>query len=965
MKTAVAILFISLFFLHNAVFAQVDPAINWKVMHLPHFDLIYDASQQDLADFYAPRLESHIQTLKPYFSYFPEKIAIVLNDNSDLTNGFATPFPYDQIQIFPVLPGAQESIGEYGDWAHEVTLHEYTHALSFQPRRGVVKALHWVLGSIITPNMLLPRWFLEGVAVDFETRFTEHGRLRSAQQDASLRALHLENKLAGFSLAEINETSLHTYPQGARPYLFGSLIWSEIIQDNSTESVKNLHDRYGGRVPYFLNGPAKDLTGQSYEDLLAKALSSTQTRIEAQVQKLKAQPPTRMQNLNWIVAETFNPEISPDGRKMAYISRGETLKRGVKIIERSDFNESFRAENTKDVFQNTDGEGGVESAPLPRKDGPPGGTINRISWFPDSHRFLYDRLDARNRYHERSDLYVYDIRTRKSEQISFGLRAREAAVNPDGKSAVFVHLFAGKTALSWIDFESKAVRVLKYFEAQERASWPSFLDARNVIFSLRQNGNDCLHILNLESQTLRQVLPDYKESLFPEVGAQGLFFSSTKNGVRNIYLASSDFKTATPVTHSLTGVATASYDDKRDDLYVSETTGEGLKIRFLPMKDRFKGSALPEVASLFADRYEKNTKSNFASVTGEIDSYNSFSYLFPKYWIPWYSSDARGWDFSVAISAADPLAKQTYNLSATYDNRTNEKNYSFTYLNTTGRTWFLTSALDLYSYVGTTSNRYRSENYLAAGIWELPNISTDLTVASGWMWRTRDFQTAKFFQSGPFLNLKYLGYSQSGSQISPEGGWAADLSYSHWRLQNDYPASNLYQASVQNYFSKWLPKRNVLFWRLKYMLQDERISAADLEQTYGTSLSANTPFPIYVMRGYENAQFLAKSLNQATLEYRFPISYRYFGFGTNPLAFKRFHAALIADGIQVDGFSLKEKAYEAVDKSSSHWTGGLELKTDLTFGYHFPFTLVLGFYSTLSSPRYPAQNNLLISFQGN
>jgi hypothetical protein len=170
---------------------------------------------------------------------------------------------------------------------------------------------------------------------------------------------------------------------------------------------------------------------------------------------------------------------------------------------------------------------------------------------------------------------------------------------------------------------------------------------------------------------------------------------------------------------------------------------------------------------------------------------------------------------------------------------------------------------------------------------------------------------------------------------------------------------------VQNYFSKWLPKRNVLFWRLKYMLQDERISAADLEQTYGTSLSANTPFPIYVMRGYENAQFLAKSLNQATLEYRFPISYRYFGFGTNPLAFKRFHAALIADGIQVDGFSLKEKAYEAVDKSSSHWTGGLELKTDLTFGYHFPFTLVLGFYSTLSSPRYPAQNNLLISFQGN
>ena len=86
------------------VFAQTDPSIDWKVLNLPHFRLIYDAKHQELAKIYAKHLESNYPVLHHYFEQMPESTTVVLNDRTDLTNGYATPIPYPHIVLFPVLP---------------------------------------------------------------------------------------------------------------------------------------------------------------------------------------------------------------------------------------------------------------------------------------------------------------------------------------------------------------------------------------------------------------------------------------------------------------------------------------------------------------------------------------------------------------------------------------------------------------------------------------------------------------------------------------------------------------------------------------------------------------------------------------------------------------------------------------------------------------------------------------------
>jgi len=147
---------------------------------------------------------------------------------------------------------------------------------------------------------------------------------------------------------------------------------------------------------------------------------------------------------------------------------------------------------------------------------------------------------------------------------------------------------------------------------------------------------------------------------------------------------------------------------------------------------------------------------------------------------------------------------------------------------------------------------------------------------------------------------------------------------------------------------------------------ESNVSLANYESTSSYSLYVNSLFPQYVMRGYGSGQFLAKSLANTIAEYRFPLMKVYRGAGTTPLYIKQFHGAVVADGIQLDGFSYSEELktsspafpFQSTPKWKSYWDVGLELKADITLGYQFPMTVYYGVYWPLDrqiqkdSPQY-------------
>jgi hypothetical protein len=107
--------------------------------------------------------------------------------------------------------------------------------------------------------------------------------------------------------------------------------------------------------------------------------------------------------------------------------------------------------------------------------------------------------------------------------------------------------------------------------------------------------------------------------------------------------------------------------------------------------------------------------------------------------------------------------------------------------------------------------------------------------------------------------------------------------------------------------------------------------------------------PFYVMRGYPPGYFIGRNLLNYNVEYRFPIMNIYRTSGTSPIFLKRFHGAVVTDGINVEGFI--ENLGTPVTRDTSYHSAGLEFKTDLTLWYHMPLTYTAGVYWSLSKPK--------------
>ena len=66
------------------------------------------------------------------------RVQIVLVNQDDLANGWATPVPYNTIEISVAAPTVESVIGNSPDWLRLVFVHEYTHRPP-QSRRRVAE----------------------------------------------------------------------------------------------------------------------------------------------------------------------------------------------------------------------------------------------------------------------------------------------------------------------------------------------------------------------------------------------------------------------------------------------------------------------------------------------------------------------------------------------------------------------------------------------------------------------------------------------------------------------------------------------------------------------------------------------------------------------------------------------------------------------------------------------------------
>lgn len=914
----------------------LPPGIHWQKIETPHFTVIFDATQYELATVYARSAEQAFAAVSPVFGLWPEKTVIILDDSTDIANGAATGFPYPLIIAYPVLPTSLDSVADYGNWGLELITHEYTHILNFEPASGWMKPLRYLFGSIVRPNILLPRWYSEGMAVDMETRFSAYGRLRSSNYLSIIRAMVEEGTLRGEDVSRINEVSIPDWPGGVRPYLMGALMMDELVRLKGIGILGELNTAYGRRIPFFISGPAKDRLGIGYKEVLEQAYHRAEVVAERQLTAIKSVPTQQEAAIKQDGFFNHSPVFSPDGLSLAYISRGHNFERGI-----------FITRATK------------QTPPSPGPDDwkARGSMVNRMSWFPDSKRLVRDGIDDFDRDYQRSDLWIDDLVAKESKQITHGLRAHEPVVAPDGQSIVYVQITPGSTALAAVRADGSSPTMLYTPSIQTRVSRPEFLREGEIIFSERTDkGEEVLRVLRVRKSPDGLLVPDgephtvlaeYKPAHYPRMTKEGLLFVSDRSGVANLYLADAKLKKVRAVTNSTTRIMTGDLDPLTGELYYSKLVSKGPQIFRTTRASWEKVPAKPPQVEPLIDSAWPEFKPANVDVKVEREEYSPWWYLLPRYWMPNFYTSSTLTYISASTSAADPTGRHSYGLQIAYDTMTSSPSFYGTYTNYTTPVLVSLAVMNSYDYVYSLGRqRQFSDATLALGtyLWGLSNKWKGLI---GWDASQMTIGGFSLKRSGPGVELFYNNTKQRGLEISPESGGSFSVVHHHYLPEmsdNEYDVTDI---RLSKYLSGWiLPDRHVLalfsYSSIAPRLNSAIFGVSSLAGNYQTLPGTRG----VVMRGYAPGAFIGRTVYSATAEYRFPLYYSYRGFSTRPFFVQRWHGDIFVDALTLDGFwyDYTSGKYNYQNVGNVFYGTGLEVKLDTTVAYHLPIQFILGLY---------------------
>jgi hypothetical protein len=246
--------------------AQPAPYHHYRTLETPHFRVHVAQGLEREGRVAAAAAERAYAALSKELTPPRGTIDLVVSDDADYSNGYATPFPTNRIVVFANPPIESRGLELNEDWLGLVVTHELTHIFHLDRVRGVWAEAQHVLGRApyLFPNEYGPAWLTEGLAVYYESRLTEGGRLKDAEHRDIARASASEN-----ALPRIDQLSLGTprFPGGSGAYAYGSLFVDYLARTYGDSAVHKFVEAQSAQlIPVWLNRPAVSGFGVSFSD---------------------------------------------------------------------------------------------------------------------------------------------------------------------------------------------------------------------------------------------------------------------------------------------------------------------------------------------------------------------------------------------------------------------------------------------------------------------------------------------------------------------------------------------------------------------------------------------------------------------------------------------------------------------------------------------------------------------------
>ncbi|MFH1807888.1 MAG: hypothetical protein ABIJ09_04040 [Pseudomonadota bacterium] len=860
-----------------------------------------------------------------------DRVQIVLEDESDYANGWALTVPYNTLHVYAVAPDDLSPLGDSDDWLRGLVLHEYTHIVHMDTVGGVPRAVQRIIGKQWSPNQVQPRWFIEGLAIYVESRFSTGGRVRSSVYDMYLRAAALEDRL--WSLNALSSEG-RAFPRGSAPYLYGGRFLAYLAERRGEAIFADISARYGAQlVPFGLNRAGAEALGESYDVLYQDFLNALRERagqVRDRVQSLGPDASVRRTHLGETVSD---PVRLPSGEVLFFAAP---------------------ADDSAGLYRLRPGQAEPERLLELQGDG-------GMSVLPDG-RLLLSQPEIFDDHYAFHDLYLVDPASGHQQRLTHGLRAVEPAAFADGRRALFVRRDANQSALAEIDLERGTVRELHRFDDGSQFYTPAIApDGRFAVVSLwRPGGNRDLWRVDLNSGQLLALTADRAADLHPAFSSSGrhVLFSSDRDGVFNIHA----LELASGQVHQVTNVVTGAFFPRPSAngrlLTFVGFTADGFDLYQLDA-DKILGYPSPP-------SYDRALSvRQLGSSDNESSGYNPLPTLWPHAWYPLFTGDLSGPAFGAAVAGSDAVGLHEAAVQVTWGASSGHLNADLGYgyndlplplrltLRRTEYTQNVRPNVELDAVPSTIQGygvevttlwprvRWLRSHVFGASYgltWTLrpdplpfePDLGRPLVSWTGrtaalrlfWSYRdTRRFADSVSTERGVALAASlrvahpYLGSQAEFIEVSGDARLYLQVPGLRGHVvavlaQGGYAAGPREQRRL--YAAGGIPQRNIV---------DDLLLGGGVGGGY--------------LRGYPVAAFVGDGALTGSVEYRWPLWTAQWGYSTLPLFLDRFSA--VAFGDLGGAFLEVPRAQDLLHRS----VGG-ELRARVVLGYRLPLELRLG-----------------------
>ncbi len=529
----------------------------WRTLQTEHFQSHFYAGAEAAADRAAMVLERAHTRLSVGLGHAPFlRTHVTMLDNTDEANGVANAVPFPRLNANLTAPNSMSVLESYDDWLDILLTHEYTHVVHLDTVHGIPRIVNavvgfGVLGKVWSPNLIQPRWMVEGLASHEESRLTAQGRHRSTQFDMMLRMAVLER---GFLPIDRVSNSSNLFPHSTSNYLYGLHFMHYISTRYGHDKLRELSHVFGGQaIPFAINRAIEKVLGVDFYQLWDEFQLDITRRFQAQARAIRGRGVREGRRLTYSTSSAASGQFNrhpfwsaddqqiyfyqDDGHRNPGIARiaatGGRIREGVGVGRQG---QNMDIERVVEVQDQASG-----------------------SFVLGTQEMVYEVTQLHDFRYSWSDLVLWRGGDRNNvEALTTGARAREPHVAPDGRSVVFSRNDAAQSRLAFLDLHTRAVTEVSF--ADDRIAqvfsprWAP--DSRRVAFSgWREGGYRDIYVYDRDSgQTTRLTADRFldTEPCWTPDGAYVLF-ASDRDDVFNIYAYEVETGRVSQVTNVIGG----------------------------------------------------------------------------------------------------------------------------------------------------------------------------------------------------------------------------------------------------------------------------------------------------------------------------------------------------------------------------------------------------------------------------